>query len=147
MNGAMAEVLALLIDYVNTRSQFGRPIGRFQAVQHLIADIAGELLASEAVLSDALHKPDDRLAWLSAKIQAGRAATAVAAAGHQLFGAIGFTAEHVLHRYTKRLWAWRDEWGRQGACERNVGEMAMMSGESGLWSFLVDRPEGIAGHG
>ncbi|CDX33043.1 putative acyl-CoA dehydrogenase [Mesorhizobium sp. SOD10] len=146
MTGAMGEILELAIDHVNTRSQFGRPLGRFQAIQHLLSDVASELAVTEAVLGQALQNVHDRLGWLSAKAQAGRGATIAASTGHQLFGAIGFTAEHLLHCYTKRLWVWRDHWGRQDDCERTIGEMAMRSGEGRLWSFLVDGSQGDVPH-
>jgi acyl-CoA dehydrogenase len=54
-------------------------------------------------------------------------------------GAIGFTDEHVLHRYTKRLWAWRDRWGRQSWCEAEIGRLACAAGGGGLWPLIADR--------
>lgn len=141
MTGAMSAVLDLVVEHVSTRKQFGRPIGKFQAIQHLLADAASELTLTQAVLGRALGRPNDPLAWLSAKAQAGRAASRIAASAHQMFGAMGFTAEHTLHHFTKRLWTWRDEWLREIDCERAVGEMALQSGEGGLLSFLVDRAE------
>lgn len=139
--GAMDSVLRLMIDYANTRSQFGRPIGKFQAVQHLIAEAAGELEVTRAA-RDALLLPMDGEAGalfghLSAKAQAGRAATFVASAAHQVFGAIGYSEEHELHHLTKRLWMWRDDWGRQSDCEEAIGRIAIDAGRANLWPLIV----------
>lgn len=142
--GAMHWILDMAIEHANTRVQFGRPLGKFQAIQILIADAASEKLATEAALRAALRALDMGTAapldWLSAKAEAGRAATIMAANVHQLLGAIGFTDEHRLHHYTKRLWAWRDDWMRQSACEAAVGELALKAGGGALWSLVADRP-------
>lgn len=139
--GAMDRVVAMMIDHANTRVQFGRPIGKFQAVQHLIADASAEATVTRSAVEAALRDADrGALAlvdWLSAKAQAGRATTLVAAAAHQLLGAIGFTEEHELHHFTKRLWWWRDDWGRQADCETRLGTLAASSGGAGLWPAIV----------
>lgn len=144
LTGVMSRVLEIVTEYANTRNQFGRPLGKFQAIQNMIADAASELLIAEAATGAALAALDRGtlapIDWLSAKAQAGRAATVVAANSHQVMGAIGFTDEHELHRYTKRLWAWRDRWGRQSWCEAEVGRIACAAGGDGLWSAIVDRP-------
>lgn len=142
--GAMDWVLEMAIEHANTRVQFGRPLGKFQAIQNLVSDAASEKTVTAAALRGALRALDAGtiapLDWLSAKAQAGRAATIVAANAHQLLGAIGFTDEHRLHHYSKRLWAWRDDWMRQSACEAAVGELACKARGAGLWSLVADRP-------
>jgi acyl-CoA dehydrogenase len=141
MVGAMARQLEITIEHANTRKQFGRPLGKFQAVQNLIAGAAAEHAVAQAALSGAVAAEDGgwgrALLWRSAKAQAGRAATIVTAAAHQVLGAIGFTEEHVLHRYSKRLWVWRDDWGRQSALEAAIGEAACAD-PRGLWPHIVD---------
>jgi acyl-CoA dehydrogenase len=141
MVGAMARILDVAIEYANTRKQFGKPLGKFQAVQHMIAEAASEHAVAQAALAAAIGAEDGGenrpLLWRSAKAQAGRAATIVSAAGHQVLGAIGFTEEHVLHHYSKRLWTWRDEWERQSACEAAIGHAACTD-QRGLWSHIVD---------
>lgn len=147
LTGAMAHVLDIAVDYANTRTQFGRPLARFQAIQHLLAQAASELAATEAVLAAALEAADegvlDERLILSAKAQAGHAATMIAATGHQLFGAIGFTREHELHRFTRYLWALRDDWGRQADCDLALGR-AGCAAPQGLWPFLVDQERTVA---
>lgn len=141
ISGAMDRVVDTMIEYANTRTQFGRPIGKFQAVQHLIADASAEATVTRAVVEAALREADagtlTRMDQLAAKAQAGRAATLVASAAHQLLGAIGFTEEHELHHFTKRLWWWRDDWGRQADCEERLGALAAGLGEAGLWPAIV----------
>ena len=141
ISGAMDHVVSTMIEYANTRSQFGRPIARFQAVQHLIADASAEATVTRAAVQAALVDADkgtlSTMDWLAAKAQAGRAATLVASTAHQLLGAIGFTEEHELHHFTKRLWWWRDDWGRQADCEARLGTLAASAGETGLWPAVV----------
>jgi acyl-CoA dehydrogenase len=69
-----------------------------------------------------------------AKIRTGEAAGIGARIAHQVHGAIGFTREHPLHRFTTRLWAWRDEFGAEEHWAAVAGEIA--SGDR-LWQFLT----------
>ncbi|MCX7568079.1 acyl-CoA dehydrogenase family protein [Sulfitobacter sp. F26169L] len=141
MTGAMARTLDIMVDHVETRTQFGRPLKKFQAIQHQLAEAASELTITEAALASALEAfetADSRvLLWASAKAQAGVAATKVAATAHQLAGAIGFTEEHALHHFTKKLWHWRDTWGRQADCEIAIGRAACAA-PNGLWPYIAD---------
>jgi acyl-CoA dehydrogenase len=141
MTGAMARQLDIVTDHVNTRTQFGRPLSKFQAVQNMIANAASEYTVTQAALAGAVEAEDGgwgrAIYWQSAKAQAGRAATIVSAVAHQALGAIGFTEEHFLHRLSKKLWMMRDDWGRESALERAVGEAACAD-VRGLWPHLVD---------
>lgn len=140
--GALGRVLGLAIDYGNTRSQFGRPIGKFQAVQHMIAELASEAAAAKAGVQLALRaldaSPDvagDAVAV--AKIRASLAAGKAAAIAHQVFGAIGVTEEHVLHYFTRRLWQWRDDAGNEHVWSERLGRAALARGEAALWPSIV----------
>ncbi|MFA5581743.1 MAG: acyl-CoA dehydrogenase family protein [Paracoccaceae bacterium] len=141
MLGAMHRVSEITIDYANTRKQFGRPLSAFQALQHRIAEAVSEYTVAQAAVAGAIRAFDGGwlrpLHWQSAKVQSGRAATTITAAAHQILGAIGFTEEHELHHYSKRLWIWRDSWGRQAALEDAIGQAAIDAPE-GLWSHIVD---------
>lgn len=141
MLGAMRRILDIVIDHANTRKQFGRPLSAFQAIQHRLAEAASELIVAEAALSGALDAADGGwlrpILWQSAKVQAGRAASTMTAAAHQILGAVGFTEEHILHHFSKRLWVWRDDWGRQAALEAELGAAAVAD-PRGLWAHLVD---------
>lgn len=141
MVGAIARVLAIVTDHATTRTQFGRSLSKFQAIQHQLAEATSELTLSEASLANALDAgPSDALLWRSAKSQTGIAATKVAATAHQVMGAIGFTEDHELHHFTKLLWQGRDSWGRQVDCERAIGQAACAT-PNGLWAYLTDKSE------
>jgi len=83
----------------------------------------------------------DEVARLLTDIQSliVEAANEGAAIAHQTHGAIGFTAEHILHRYTNRLWAWRDEFGNEAQWAVRLGEHVAAHGADGLWPMLAVR--------
>ena len=147
MAGALAATLDLCVDYAKERVAFERPIGKFQTIQHNLAKLAGEVAAAEAAsgsAADAIHKAarfDDAvfLETASAKIRVGEAAGDGAAIAHQVFGAIGFTAEHVLHRLTRRLWAWRDDFGNESEWAVQLGTRVAENGADELWPVLAAR--------
>jgi acyl-CoA dehydrogenase len=141
MLGAMDKILEIVIEHANTRHQFGKPLAKFQAIQHALSDAASEITATRAALDGTLKLADEgRMrpfdGWV-VKVQAARAATLVAATAHQVLGAIGFTDEHMLHHYTKRLWTWRDDWGRQAHGEQAIGKASIAAGRDGLWSLII----------
>ena len=75
----------------------------------------------------------------SAKIRVGEAAGEGAAIAHQVLGAIGFTREHVLHRYTRRLWTWRDDFGSESVWAVKLGNLVAAKGADALWPMLAER--------
>lgn len=127
ISGVADRVLELCVEHARTRRQFGKPIGAFQAVAHLLARIAGATVAAQGAAALAVRslQQDDVAASTAlaaaAKIVAGEAAGTVAELAHQVHGAIGMTREHDLHRYTRRLWAWRDEYGSDRYWARRSG--------------------------
>lgn len=138
--GALEAVLEMTVQYAGERVQFGRPIGKQQAVQQQLAVLAGHTVAAGAaasVAADAFGRAEAGAAIAAAKIRAGEAAGAAAAIAHQVHGAIGFTGEHRLHVFTKRLWAWRDEFGSEREWSRHLGELALRAGPDGFWPFLT----------
>ncbi len=142
MAGAADRALELTVRYAGERVQFGRPIGRFQAVQQELAELAGEVSATgvaaeAAVRAVADGEPYAELRVAAAKQQAGRAAGIVTRLAHQVHGAIGFTREHVLRHSTTRLWAWRDEFGTEDYWGRVLGRAALQAGADGLWPLLT----------
>lgn len=139
--GAIGRTLAMSVDYANTRQQFGRPIGRFQAVQQLLAKLAAEAAVARSAADTAWAALDDGvLDWSGAiaKIRSGEAARAAAAIAHQVHGAIGITDEHFLHYLTRRLWEWRLDFGSDGAWAERLGR-AVRGAPTGLWDFLTVR--------
>ena len=75
----------------------------------------------------------------SAKIRVGEAAGEGAGIAHQVLGAIGFTREHTLHRFTQRLWAWRDDFGNESFWAVRLGAKVAAKGADGLWPMLAAR--------
>ena len=116
-------------------------------MQHNLARLAGEVAAAiaasgsaaEAIASGALSDEGVLLEAASAKIRVGEAASEGAAIAHQVFGAIGFTREHTLHRFTRRLWAWRDDFGNESAWAVELGGLVAARGADGLWPMLAAR--------
>jgi acyl-CoA dehydrogenase len=147
MAGALEAILELAVHYANERVAFARPIGKFQAVQHNLARLAGETAAAVAAAGSAADtiaraSSIDEAVLLeaaAAKIRVGEAAGEGAAIAHQVFGAIGFTQEHTLHRFTRRLWAWRDDFGNESAWAVKLGNLVAAKGADGLWPMLAAR--------
>lgn len=142
MVGALEQVLESSVGYANERVQFGRPIGRFQAIQHQLAVVGGEVAASAAALDRAceavtLSHPDRLLAIGAAKSRASEAAGIVASIAHQVHGAIGFTREFSLQRLTRRLWSWRDEFGAEAYWNERLGSALLDAGALPVWPRLA----------
>jgi len=147
MAGALEAILDLAVNYANERVAFARPIAKFQAVQHNLARLAGEAAAAVAAAGSAadaiahagVFDEAVLLEAAAAKIRVGEAAGEGAAIAHQVLGAIGFTQEHTLHRFTRRLWAWRDDFGNESAWAVKLGTLVAAKGADGLWPMLAAR--------
>jgi alkylation response protein AidB-like acyl-CoA dehydrogenase len=142
MAGAMEAALGLAVQYANDRVQFGRPIGKFQAIQQQLALLAEEAAASLVVVESAARSiaeglPSAEIAIAAAKIRTGEAAAKVTDIAHQVHGAIGFTWEHSLHYLTRRLWSWRDEFGDEAYWAAELGRRVATAGGAGLWPMIT----------
>ena len=138
--GALSRALALSVAYAQTRVQFGRAIGKFQAVQHNLAIMAGQAAAAEAAAGLAADAFADGLpmpAVAAAKSRAGEAAGIAAGIAHGTHGAIGFTQDYALHHATRRLWSWRDEFGNEAEWNSRLGRAALQAGADALWPTLA----------
>jgi acyl-CoA dehydrogenase len=144
MAGALEAALALAIDHANNRVQFGRPIGKFQAVQQQLALMAEEAAATSAV-AEALSRTTAGAPFetAAAKLRANRAIDVAVPIAHQTLGAIGFTAEHGLHRLTQRLLWWRSECGGDRYWATKLGGMVVARGAASLWSDLTARTDAL----
>ncbi|WP_026917312.1 acyl-CoA dehydrogenase family protein [Gordonia shandongensis] len=142
---ALDAALALSVEHAGARTQFGRPLARFQAVQHLLADIAAHCAlarsATEAALAEAVRTDwgSERLPLLVAVARScvGHSASSVVRGAHQVHGAIGTTREHSLHRFTRAALVWRGEYGSVAHWDRVVGDAAAAAGPDGLWHLVV----------
>ena len=137
MAGAAASLLDQSVVYVNDRVQFGRPLARFQAIQHMLAELASEAAAATmaaAAACAAAAAPHAPLEIATAKVRAGQMSVKVTRIAHQVHGAIGFTHEHDLHFATRRLWAWRSEFGGDASWAEQIGLAALRAGSAGFWA-------------
>ncbi|HEY1699405.1 MAG TPA: acyl-CoA dehydrogenase family protein [Trebonia sp.] len=109
MVGGAQGVLDLTVAYAREREQFGQPIGAFQAVAHHCADMAIDVLASRLIAYEAIWRLaeglDATVELSLAKSWVSDAYQRVCALGHQVHGAIGFTAEHDLHYFSRHAMA------------------------------------------
>lgn len=140
MAGALERSLEYALLYANERVQFGRPIGKFQAVQHLLAVLAGHAAAASAAADAAVEASrlaPDEFAVAVAKARTGEAAGKGAEIAHQVHGAMGYTREHNLHYSTRRLWSWRDEFGNETVWQTLLGRMIAAQGPDALWPLLT----------
>lgn len=145
MAGALQRILDQSVEYAMERVQFGRPIGKFQAVQHNLAELAGEVAAAGAAADAAAEvvsnwdlDAERRTAEVAtAKVRVGEAAGKGAAIAHQAHGAMGFTYEHSLHHSTRRLWSWRDEFGNEAVWAARLGRLVAARGADNLWPFIT----------
>jgi acyl-CoA dehydrogenase len=146
--GALDAALAVSIEHANSRTQFGRPISKFQAVQQSLAVFAEEAAAVNCAMQAAAQAADRREARFeiaAAKLRANQAAAVGVAVAHQVHGAIGFTKEHDLHRFTLRLNAWRTEYGNDRLWAGFLGRRVAELGAEGLWPELTRRSDPIEG--
>lgn len=130
LSGALMSVFTRTLQYANDRNQFGRPIGKFQAIQHQLSVISEHAFAAR--MAAQMGCGTDRLRVAIAKARTSEAALEVAALSHSIHGAIGFTEEFDLQLYTRRLHAWRQAGGSESCWHDVVG------GE------LVDHRQGLA---
>jgi acyl-CoA dehydrogenase len=136
----MQRILQESVQYAQDRRQFGRSIGSFQAIQHQIAVLAEHATAADCIAQAAFASMGARLPALqiaSAKIVACDAVSVGAALAHGIHGAIGLASEHILHLITRRLWAWRSEYGSREVWARQLGELACDCGAAELWPAVT----------
>lgn len=145
VSAALDRAMMLSCEHVTTRTQFGRPLARFQAVQNLIADMAAECAlaraATEAALAAAVQSEwsSDDLGFRVAVARSctGHATTTVVRNAHQVHGAIGTALEHDLHRFTRAALAWRGEFGSVDYWDRRLAAAAAAAGPEGLWPLVA----------
>src|SRR5690606_26081400 len=114
--GALGYLSSQSVAYANERTQFGKPIGKFQAIQQQLAVLSTQAAACGVITDYACAQVEKRGAdaafeIAAAKIRVDDASGIATSIAHQVHGAIGFTYEHSLHFATRRLWAWRAEFG------------------------------------
>jgi acyl-CoA dehydrogenase len=128
--GAMKRVFDLTMGYANDRVQFGKSIGKFQAIQHQLSVMA-EQVAAASMAAEAAFNCDSGLparpACAMAKARTSEAAQLVASIAHAVHGAIGVTEEYDLQLYTRRLHEWRIAHGSETHWNRVLGRLFIQS--------------------
>ncbi|MDE2332021.1 MAG: acyl-CoA/acyl-ACP dehydrogenase [Bradyrhizobium sp.] len=145
--GALESLLDISVRYSNERVAFEKKISKFQAVQHNLARLAGEsaaALAAATSAADALStasgfNDEIFLEAVSAKIRCSEAAENGSGIAHQVHGAIGVTREHILHRYSLRALAWRDDFGSESYWAVELGRLVARRGADELWPLVASR--------
>ncbi|MEW6645349.1 MAG: acyl-CoA dehydrogenase family protein [Pseudomonadota bacterium] len=131
--GALARSFELALQYGNDRVQFGKPIGKFQAIQHQLAVMGEHVAAARMATAGAFAAGRTIPAALPAaiaKARASEAVTVVAAVAHAVHGAIGVTEEYDLQLFTRRLHSWRMAHGSEAYWHRVIGERLLAGADS-----------------
>jgi acyl-CoA dehydrogenase len=146
--GALESMLDISVRYANERVAFEKKISKFQAVQHNLAKLAGESAAALAAATSAadtlansssFDSDEVFLEAVAAKIRCSEAAEKGGAIAHQVHGAIGFTIEHILHRYSLRALSWRDDFGSESYWAVELGKRIAARGADELWPLVASR--------
>jgi hypothetical protein len=133
--GAADRVFEMTLGWANQREQFGKPIGRFQALQQQISEVAeqvfGARMAAEMACRSSTWQPAPALVAL-AKAQTSQAVARVVAVAHAVHGAIGVTQEFDLQLYTRRLNEWARAGGGAGYWSGVLGQQVLQANSSAL---------------
>lgn len=138
LTGAMTRVFEMTLRYCNDRVQFGKSLGKFQAVQHQLSVMAEHVVAA-GMGAEAAFQSESRTPRLlpaaMAKARASEAAVQVANTAHGLHGAIGVTEEYDLQLLTRRLHEWRMVHGSESYWNRLIGEQ-LLAANTTLCEFV-----------
>jgi acyl-CoA dehydrogenase len=141
MAGALQRLLAMTLQYANDRAQFGKPIGKFQAIQQQLAVLAEQAfaarMAAELGCAETGTLPQ-RLRAAVAKARAAEAAEKAVAIAHAVHGAIGATAEFDLQLVTRRLQEWRGDHGSAWYWQAQLGRALLDARGTPTLPFLLD---------
>jgi len=137
--GGMQRVFDMTLQYANDRSQFGKSIGKFQAIQHQISVMAEHVAAASIAAEAAFQSDTGRPAGLAAAIAKSRtseAAQLVASTAHAVHGAIGITEEYDLQLFTRRLHEWRMAHGSEMHWDLIIGRAVLGSEAPSVTDFV-----------
>ena len=138
LSGAMNRVFEMTLQYCNDRVQFGKSLGKFQAVQHQLSVMAEHTAAASIAAEAAFQgtkKAPSLLTAAMAKSRTSEAAVLVASVAHALHGAIGVTEEYDLQLLTRCLHEWRTAHGSEAYWNTVIGQQVLAS-EMSLSDFV-----------
>ncbi|RMX06641.1 acyl-CoA dehydrogenase [Corticibacter populi] len=142
--GALTRSFELTLQYGNERSQFGRSIGKFQAIQHQLAVMAEHVAAARMAVACAFpahQRVPALLPAAMAKARCSEAAGLVASIAHAVHGAIGITEEYDLQLSTRRLHAWRLAHGAETHWHGVVGAALLEQADTTVADFVRELQE------
>jgi len=128
MAGAADRTLAMTLDHANQRTQFGKPIGKFQAVQQQLAQMAEWVFSARMASQIGAQSEDWQVLPMPAavaKTQVSAVAVSIAHVAHAVHAAIGITAEYDLQLYTRRLYEWARLGGGEPYWAAQIGQQAL----------------------
>jgi acyl-CoA dehydrogenase len=145
--GALDRLRDLTVRYTGEREQFGKPIGRFQAVQQHLAHNAQQAALVGAAAEVAGREVARGGGWVEvacAKVLVDEAVAVAARAAHQAHGAMGLTQEYALHHVTRRLWSWRREHGTGARWSAELGRLAAARSADDLYPLVTGGSSALA---
>jgi acyl-CoA dehydrogenase len=125
------------VEYAGERKQFGREISKFQAIQQMLAELADHVLASASITEAAAEGLNASLI-AATRSRLGDAADATIIITHQVHGAMGFSLEYALNARTRRLMAWRDDYGSVLYWRRALAADFAGLTREGFWPAVSD---------
>ena len=146
--GALDAAVEFSVAHTRGREQFGRPLSAFQAVQHALATMAGEVERARAAANLAVaaagdfgfDSPQTDYAVTVAKVTLGQVVPSVVTSAHQLHGAIGVTIEHRLWLATMRARSWVEEFGDTAHYAQRLGRLALSGADP--WDVMIGAVDG-----
>ncbi len=139
MAGALERLEEITLEYTAARRQFGKPVATFQAVQaHLVHGAQQSVIVSVA-LAAAMRAAESgaaRFEIAAAKLLADQAATDATRHATRPTGRWAMTREYPLHHVSRRLWAWRSEYGDERTMSRALGELVVTVGADQLYPLV-----------
>lgn len=148
--GALEASLSRSVGYARNRKQFGKAIGQFQSVQQALAVMGAEVAAVDCAVAAAFRAADSvaeigdaGFEIACARLRANQAIELCVATAHQVHGAIGFTHEYQLRRFTQRLVGWRSEYGNDREWAAWLGTRIASRGADYFWADLTARDDAI----
>ena len=140
MAGAMSEMMKMVLVHANDRQQFGKSIGKFQAIQQQISVLA-ECVQAATIAAEMMCQsgpdPENILAIAAGKARVSELALQVNSIAHAVHGAMGITEEFHLHYLTRRLNEWRLDYGSEGYWQEKLGKAYLNSSAEGALDFLI----------
>lgn len=135
--GALEWAFRRSVEYSGERKQFGREISKFQVIQQMLAELADHTLASRGVTEAAAAAMSGTLV-AAARSRLADAADAAITISHQVHGALGFSREYALNLRTRRLMAWRDDFGSVLYWRRTLASSFVGCSREEFWPAVAD---------